>query len=392
MTVSASSGAHPFGSSPNSLFFGPRRRSKKLAARSRVLPYNRCPDDPSEHTTLENTMARMVSGIATPHAPQLRLPFEGWIALKEKDETDTRIDFEALRRAAKAGIEDEVSEARMQARFDACQTQLRALGDRLRAAEPDVIVILGDDQHEQFHGGNMPMFCVYHGDEVAMVPRSGARGKKRSGSGAWSAPRLEALQAAADDALEGPRRRPAARALGEHLIAALRDDDFDVAASNALRPEAGLGHAFAFLYQRLLPGTEVPIVPVMINTFFPPNQPTPRRCYALGQALRRAIEAWPDDKRVAIVASGGLSHTIIDEDIDHRTLDAILAKDGDALTALPRERLTLGTSEILNWVAAAGAMAEMDAQAVGDYIPAYRTVAGTGCGMAFVHWVPAAVL
>ncbi len=335
-------------------------------------------------------MGQIVLGIATPHGPQLRLPFEGWIALRKKDETDKRIDFAALRKTAKPMIEDEITEERMAERFDACQANLKVLGERLRQANPDVIVIIGDDQHEQFHSDNMPMFCVYHGGAVQLGRRGQGKGHKKTGSGAWNAPRLEELQIAANEALEGPRERPADQELGKHLIASLRDDDFDVAASDELRPEAGLGHAFAFLYQHLLPGTEIPIVPVMVNTIFPPNQPTPGRCYALGQALRRAIDAWPKDKRVAIVASGGLSHTIIDEDIDHRTMDAIVDSDGAALKALPRERLQLGTSEILNWISAAGAMDSMIAHAVGDYIPAYRTAAGTGCGMGFVYWTPEA--
>ena len=333
-------------------------------------------------------MGQIVVGIATPHAPQLRLPLEGWTALREKDETDKRIDFAALRKTVKSTIEDEITEERMHERYDACQANLQALGDRLRQADPDVILVIGDDQHEQFHSDNMPMFCVYHGNAVQMVRKNPKKGQKPSGSQAWKAARLDELQIAADEALEGPRERPADQELGEHLIASLRDDNFDVAASNELRPEVGLGHAFKFLYQHLLPGTEIPIAPVMVNTFFPPNQPTPGRCYALGQALRKAVEAWPKNKRVAIVASGGLSHTIIDEDIDQRTMSAIVNNDGASLKALPRERLRLGTSEILNWIAVAGSMESMNAHAEGDYIPAYRTVAGTGCGMGFVYWTP----
>ncbi|MDH3242090.1 MAG: extradiol ring-cleavage dioxygenase [Alphaproteobacteria bacterium] len=333
-------------------------------------------------------MSQIVLGLATPHAPQLRLPFEGWLALKQKDETDTRIDFEGLRKAARPGIEDEVTEARMGARYQACQDNLRALGKRLAGAAPDAIVILGDDQREQFHSDNMPMFCVYHGAGVELEGKGREEGREKSGVRSWSAPRLRELQRAADEALIGPRRRPAEASLGAHLISTLRDADFDVSASDRLRPGAGLGHAFAFLYQHLLPGTEIPIVPVMVNTLFPPNQPTPARCYALGQALARAIRAWPGDKRVAVVASGGLSHTVIDEGLDRRTLAAIIDKDEAALKALPRDKLRLGTSEILNWVAAAGALEAMTPGMIGDYIPAYRTAAGTGCGMGFVTWAP----
>ena len=66
----------------------------------------------------------------------------------------------------------------------------------------------------------------------------------------------------------------------------------------------GVGHAFSFLYRRLVPGSKIPMVPVMVNTYYPPNQPTPKRCYAFGQAVRKAVESWDSGKRVAIMASG----------------------------------------------------------------------------------------
>ena len=67
----------------------------------------------------------------------------------------------------------------------------------------------------------------------------------------------------------------------------------------------------------------MPMVPVMVNTYYPPNQPTPKRCYAFGQAVRKAIESWDSDKRVALMASGGLSHVVIDEEIDAMVIDGL---------------------------------------------------------------------
>ena len=107
---------------------------------------------------------------------------------------------------------------------------------------------------------------------------------------------------------------------------------------------------------------------------------------ALGQALRRAVDSWDSDKTVAIVASGGLSHTIMDEGIDRMTLDAVMEKDAEALWTLPHERLNLGTSEIRNWIAVAGAMEPETPHQIGEYIPAYRSPAGAGCGIAFTYW------
>jgi hypothetical protein len=86
-----------------------------------------------------------------------------------------------------------------------------------------------------------------------------------------------------------------------------------------------------------------------------------------------------------VIASGGLTHFVIDETLDRGVLDAIAAKDAAALGAIPRDRLRSGNSEILNWVTAAGALEGLTATIV-DYVPGYRTPAGTGTGMAFARW------
>jgi aromatic ring-opening dioxygenase catalytic subunit (LigB family) len=169
------------------------------------------------------------------------------------------------------------------------------------------------------------------------------------------------------------------------LIRELNGAEFDIARCNRLRKEIGVGHAFSFLYRRLLPGSKVPMVPVMVNTYYPPNQPTPRRCYALGQAVRRAIDSWKSDKRVALVASGGLSHVVIDEEIDAMAIDGLKNKKPETLFSLPREKLKGGTSEILNWVALAGAMEDRELEYL-QYVTTYRSPAATGCGMGFAYW------
>jgi hypothetical protein len=327
-------------------------------------------------------MAKIVLGAATPHAPQLRLPLEGWRALAEKDRTDRRIDYDALLHSVRPGLDQELTDDVMQGRIDACAEYRGRLIERLEEARPDVLVVVGDDQHELFGEQNMPMFCVYYGSSVDVIRERRAR----HGSQAWSAPKLAEIQAQVAERLSVSPHHPAAPELGMHLIDSLRDDDFDVACSDRLDPATGVGHAFVYLYEFMLPHGDIPMVPLMINTFFPPNQPTPRRCYALGQALRAAIESWDSSQRVALVASGGLSHTVIDEEIDRMTLDAIMEKDAGGLRSLPHERLNLGTSEIRNWITVAGAMEPLQPRLIGDYIPAYRTPAGTGCGMAFAYW------
>src|SRR5262249_55998233 len=92
-----------------------------------------------------------------------------------------------------------------------------------------------------------------------------------------------------------------------------------------------VGHAFTFVRRRIMQKKMVPILPVTINTYFPPNQPTAARCYAFGKALRSAIESWDSTKRVAVVASGGLSHFVVVEELHRGVLKAMRRNDQQPL-------------------------------------------------------------
>ncbi|HWP56890.1 MAG TPA: hypothetical protein VNL14_03265 [Candidatus Acidoferrales bacterium] len=318
-------------------------------------------------------MAQVVLGVASSHSPQVSIPASEWPVLREKDETDPRLDYPNLLRRAKPDIERELVAATMEERYQATQKSVRQLTQILTEAAPDIVVVVGDDQHEQFHDDIMPMFTVYHGKSFRLIHKESAR------SANWKKVEEQNWAKTAPE-------YPTAWELAEHLIEALTLEEFDVARSNRLRQDVGIGHAFAFLYRRVLPGSAVPMVPVMVNTYYPPNQPTPKRCFAFGQALRRAIESWDQSARVAIMASGGLSHIIMDEELDRVTVDALSKADRDRLFALPREKFRGGTSEILNWIVVAGAMAPRALRLI-DYIPGYRSPAATGCGMGFGYWI-----
>ena len=317
-------------------------------------------------------MAKIVLGIGTSHSPQLSVRASEWSVLQEKDEHDPRLDYQGLIKRARPSIQQELTPEKFRQRDEACQRAIETLGDVLQRAEVDVVVVFGDDQHEQFQDDNMPTFAIYHGKSLPVVTHTGrnpAAWKTAEERGwAMTAPEYEAKHALAD-----------------HLISSLVDAEFDIARCNRLRPEIGVGHAFSFLYRRVLPGGKLPMVPVMVNTYYPPNQPTPKRCYAFGQAVRKAIDSWDTDKRVAVMASGGLSHVVIDEEIDEMTIDGLRNKKPEVLWGLPRERLWGGTSEILNWVALAGVAESMDLKFL-EYVTTYRSPAGTGCGMGFAYW------
>ena len=96
------------------------------------------------------------------------------------------------------------------------------------------------------------------------------------------------------------------------LVDGLMDEGFDPAWSRETRMKGGLGHAFGRPLHFLTPNAAYPIVPLMVNTYFPPA-PSPKRCVQLGQALARVVAAYDGAERVVVMGSGGLSHVRIDE-------------------------------------------------------------------------------
>ena len=101
--------------------------------------------------------------------------------------------------------------------------------------------------------------------------------------------------------------------------------------------------------------------------------------------MAKIIESSPSNLRVAVIASGGLSHFVVDEELDHLVLDAIASGDHSALRTIPQGALNSGSSEILNWIVAAGAAMKLPMRWK-EYQPLFRTAAGTGVGAAFVAW------
>ena len=93
------------------------------------------------------------------------------------------------------------------------------------------------------------------------------------------------------------------------------------------------------------------------------------------------------EARVALIASGGLSHFVIDEALDAVVLDGLRKGELTSITALAESVFQSGTSEIKNWIPLAAAMIELGIPAhVVDYVPCYRSLAGTGNAMGFAYW------
>ncbi len=327
-------------------------------------------------------MAKIVLGIASSHAPQLAMPPDQWRAHGDRTRRVAEHWFEGKTYSfpelaelrAESHFEKECTDEKFQVRFDACQKAIAHLAQTLDRVAPDTCIMLGDDQHEALDDGNMPSIAIYHGATIDDDPA--ARELRR---GDW-----------VDNQPDGRVTHPADARLGEYLVEALASD-FDLARINRLREDkhlGAIGHAFYFLYRRLMNNEVIPHVPVLLNTYYPPNVPSAERCYRLGKAVRQAVEAWDSSARVALFASGGLSHTVIEEDLDYRMIDGLRQDDVAKLTDLPDVRFRSGTSEIKNWIATAGALSGSGLQFnLVDYVPCYRTEAGNGCAMGFAEWV-----
>src|SRR5262249_14900395 len=120
--------------------------------------------------------------------------------------------------------------------------------------------------------------------------------------------------------------KPGQADLANHLIDTLIADEFDVGCLDELPTGAHLDDAFVFPYEYLFGGTAIPMIPFLLSRDLP-NQATSKRCYDLGTALRDAIESFPGDLRVGLIASGGLSHQVLDEELDTSVVKALTAGD-----------------------------------------------------------------
>ena len=326
-------------------------------------------------------MARMVLGIATSHTPMLNAPAEDWPRFIDRDAVRDFLDkdgcpatYDELLARAEPSVAAELTPERLAARHAAAQQGVEHLRAAIGRAELNALIVVGDDHKELYQDDNLPGFVVYHGKTIRNTPLAGFEGPE------W-ARRATARYYEEREA----REYPVDSGLARHLIGELVEREFDPVASDALPDGQGEGHAFAFVRKRLMTDQTLPMVPVVINTYFPPNQPTPRRCWKLGEAIRAAVESYPGDARVGVVGSGGLSHFVVDEALDRGVIDAIRRKDGGRLQALPREKLNSGSSEIRLWICVAGAAQHLDC-GWSHYVPGYRTPAGSGTGLGFALW------
>jgi hypothetical protein len=241
---------------------------------------------------------------------------------------------------------------------------------------PDVVIIWGDDQYENFKEDIIPPFCVQAFDEVE------ARPWRREGI----APNIWG---------EGPDtafRVRGHREAGKYLVRGLLEQDIDMAYAYKPLHHAGLAHAFLntimFLdYDRV--GFPHPVITFQVNCYgrrviaqrggrgdlanpladaaLDPPSPTPKRCMQVGAATARAMRGSP--WRTALIASSSWSHAFLtdknhqlhpDVESDRRLFDALRMGDYETWRSTPLSAIEeSGQQEMLNWYMLAGAMEEL---------------------------------
>ncbi len=157
--------------------------------------------------------------------------------------------------------------------------KVTAYRETLTRAKPDVLVMVGADHFHQLFYDNMPQFLIGKAPFYDANHLNEERG--------FGMPRM---------LLKGHEE------LSMYLLRGALDADFDLASSNELRVD----HSITCPIITIRPQADLPIVPIYTNIFTPPL-PRPRRFVELGRTLRRLVEAWPSDQRVAIIGTGHLS-------------------------------------------------------------------------------------
>ena len=334
-------------------------------------------------------MAKIVLGMGSSHGPMLSTPPDMWHLRAGADKKNPKhfyrgqaYDFEKLLAARQPGFAAAITPEECKRRYDQCQRALDKMAAKFAEVKPDAVVIIGNDQRELFTDDNTPAFLVYTGAKIENIPESEEEKAK------W--PPGIAIAEIGHCPPGGAVYNGAAE-LGVHLVKSLTEQEFDVSESSKL-PKVnghahGIPHAFGFLYRRIMADNPPASVPVFLNAGIPNNQPKIPRCLKFGRALMKAIESWKEDAKVAVFASGGLTHFVIDEDLDQRVLKAMQHADEGALGAVRESDLLGNTCEIRNWIPLSVGMNALGKKmTLVDYVACYRTEAGTGSAMGFVYW------
>lgn len=244
--------------------------------------------------------------------------------------------------------------ARFTAGFQAC-------GDRLKALAPDVLIVISPDHWNNFFLNNLPAICIGVGEANDGPPEPFMR--------------------------DFPHREVAGDArLGMHLATRALACGFEPSISHRMV----LDHGFCIPLWRMELGPLPPVVPIIVNGLEPPMMSL-ARCAQWGRFLAQAVADYPEPLRVAILATGGLSHSIgeptmgaIDQAFDRRCIALFERGETEPLVEYLEQEIPRsgnGSHEMRNWVVAHGAVGGRGFELI-DYFPCPEVY--VGCG--FAQW------
>ncbi len=309
-------------------------------------------------------MATAVAAFATSHASAFMAP-ETWDAFRAKIRAIYRERFGTVAaEPAEVGRETELDSATRYRRITDVHDLIRA---RLAALAPDVVIVLGNDQNENYDARAVPQFAIYTGGEMVV-----------------------------DDHLVGrTQRRGGHPALARSLVDGLVAQGFDVVQSTRFDHDTLRSHAHAQVLTNLVPDG-VAVVPVFVNAITPPL-PSTGRCFAFGGALATALDRADAGLRVVLATSGGLSHftagypyELLSEprvmgsicaDFDREMMAWVAAGDlGRIATLTDQSLLDHGDVEFRQSIAFFGALPRSVRPAALAYEPIYRSLIGMWAG------------
>jgi 2,3-dihydroxyphenylpropionate 1,2-dioxygenase len=219
---------------------------------------------------------------------------------------------------------------------------MRELGKLLDETQPDVVLFLGSDHLETFDMRCVPTFAIIAGNRVHAEHHNFR--------------------------YDLPNNRD----MAEELLAKLIHADFDVAYSE----DALLGHTFATPFEYVLEKRDIPVVPFFTNVYLPPL-PTARRCAALGREMAKIIKGRKE--RVAVIASGGMSHypgtskySSPEFDFDYWMIAELERGNIDAaLDLTPTQLDEAGNTEMLSWAIMLGMIGSVPGELI-QYTPTWH--------------------
>ncbi len=311
-------------------------------------------------------MAKIISGLASSHAFALIDPSD-WDARRERNRSGYKQRYGAVP-PAHPKIEEENDETR-KLKHRNVRNGLDFLRDAVKQSAPDAIILIGDDQNENFVETNLPQIAIYLGDTV-VTTEPGRNGQRE----------------------RGPTYRCHAR-LAKELLHGLVERDFDVASCTSFPRDELISHAHGPIMRTVDPEAQVPFVLVFVNAIHVPAI-GPGRCYRLGQAIKDILSRNGSEDRVAVYASGGLSHFTsgypwphykgphgygsISEDFDRKVMAALAHGEGEKLAQLTSDDLLEnGDIEFRSWMVLLGAVGNVPTK-VNVYEPIYSAIGGMG--------------